>query len=276
MLGRAEDDPSVLSELDSTLAGLEESVGVLEDVSPETLVQPFIAKTESVSGLSISYTAYYTPAVVVVLLQHVVLTFAALSMVSERNAGTTELFRAAPLTSTEMLAGKFLGYSVLGSIVGVVLILGIVFAFGAPMVGSWGWLAVVMAPGDGFFPRSGFRAGGGCLERRSSGPVGDAGPPLHDLLQRLRDSHQPPGPWCSPGRLHSSRHSRDRHPPGGHVQGQPAVAGTDRPVGPLRDLGDDYRRSDPQTPASGVTPGSRKPHDKRGGFDLPLLYLFPR
>ena len=40
---------------------------------------PFSASTEQVQGISVDVTSYYAPAVIVLLLQHAALTFAALS-----------------------------------------------------------------------------------------------------------------------------------------------------------------------------------------------------
>src|SRR5690606_21889615 len=45
----------------------------------------------------------------------------------------------------EFLAGKCLGYAVLGSVVAAALTAVVVFAFGTPMAGSWLWAAAVLA-----------------------------------------------------------------------------------------------------------------------------------
>lgn len=131
--------------LESELAELEAAVEEFRAVSPDVLVQPFISETRALQGDQIPLTTYYSPAVVIVLLQHVVLTFAALSVVNERSTGATELFRVGPTNTAEFLVGKFAGYALLGLIVSVLLTLGVVFVFGTPMLGSWAWLAVVVA-----------------------------------------------------------------------------------------------------------------------------------
>jgi ABC-2 type transport system permease protein len=131
--------------VEADLESLENAVSEFRALSPEVLVQPFVAETEAVAGTDVSITTYYAPAVVVVLLQHVVLTFAALAVVSERSLGTTELFRVGPVRTTELMVGKFIGYAVLGALVGALLIVAVVFFFGTEMAGSWAWLAVVLA-----------------------------------------------------------------------------------------------------------------------------------
>lgn len=146
-LEATESDPSGESagELESSLVDLEDAIAEFRSVPPEILVQPFVADTHTISGVEVPITTFYSPAVVLVLLQHVVLTFAALSMVSERSLGTTELFRVGPVSTTELLVGKMLGYATLGAIVGSILALVVVFVFGTSMVGSWVWLAAVLA-----------------------------------------------------------------------------------------------------------------------------------
>ncbi|MFO7293214.1 MAG: ABC transporter permease [Actinomycetes bacterium] len=131
--------------MEGELAELEAAIAEFRSVSPQVLVQPFVADTELASGIDVPLTAYYSPGVVAVLLQHVVLTFAALSVVNERSTGSTELFRVGPVRLGEFLAGKFLGYAVLGSVVAAALIAVVVFAFGTPMAGSWLWAAAVLA-----------------------------------------------------------------------------------------------------------------------------------
>lgn len=130
--------------IEADLESLENAVTEFRSLSPEVLVQPFVAETEGIAGTEVSLTTYFSPAVVVVLLQHVVLTFAALSVVNERSLGTTELFRVGPVRPTELLIGKLIGYTVLGSLVGAVLIVTVVLVFGTAMSGSWVWLSIVL------------------------------------------------------------------------------------------------------------------------------------
>ncbi len=141
-------DPDALArseELEADLAELEIALADFRAVPSETLVQPFIAETETLIATDVPLTSYYSPAVVLVLLQHVVLTFAALSIVRERELGTTELFRVGPIKTWELLLGKYLGYAFLGAVVAVALTLAVIFALGTPMAGSWAWLVVVIS-----------------------------------------------------------------------------------------------------------------------------------
>ena len=141
-------DPNAVEDaraLEQDLAELEAAVADFQAVSPEVIVQPFVAQTEVVVDQDVPLTTYYSPAVVIVLLQHVVLTFAALSVVSEQSVGTTDLFRVGPLRIGEMLVGKFLGYASIGLVVAGLLIALVVLGYGTPVVGSIGWLLAVVA-----------------------------------------------------------------------------------------------------------------------------------
>jgi ABC-2 type transport system permease protein len=134
-----------VGELEESLSRLETAVADFRSVPPDVLVQPLIAETRAVSGVDVPVTTYYSPAVVLVLLQHVVLTFAALSVVNERALGTTALFRVGPVRTSELLIGKLLGYAATGALVGALLAAVVVFVFGTTMAGSWVWLGVVLA-----------------------------------------------------------------------------------------------------------------------------------
>ena len=90
------------------------------------------------------YVAYHSPTVLALLVQHLCITLAALSLVDERSAGAIEIFRTAPVTAGEILAGKFLAYTVLVAITSVGLVFLSVTVLKVPLLGDWRWLAVVL------------------------------------------------------------------------------------------------------------------------------------
>lgn len=121
-----------------------EELEVLRGLSPEVLVSPFVAVTSNFQGVDVPFSHYYVPGVVAVLLQHLALTFAALSLVRERNLGTVELFRVSPLSGTETLVGKYLAYTTIGLVVCAALTLAAVAGFGFEVAGSWLWYGVIV------------------------------------------------------------------------------------------------------------------------------------
>ena len=102
------------TELSQTEGPLADALEDVPDVDPGLLVSPFTVETSPVTEPPPSQAAYYAPGVLILLVQHLSLTFAALSLVRERQLGMTEMFRVSPLTVREAMSGKYLSFLVLG------------------------------------------------------------------------------------------------------------------------------------------------------------------
>jgi ABC-2 type transport system permease protein len=96
--------------LEKDLTNLDEKLTTLRSLPPGILVSPFAAKVFGLFGDPLTVTIYFVPAVIVLLLQHVSITFASLSIVRETRSGIMELFKVAPITAFETLVGKYLSY----------------------------------------------------------------------------------------------------------------------------------------------------------------------
>jgi ABC-2 type transport system permease protein len=147
------------TELEALQTDLNELETVLEEfqaMEPAVLVSPFRGAASNYRNLDVVDMHYYIPGVVSLLVQHLTLTFAALSLVKERTQGSIELFRVSPLSGGEALAGKYLANIVIGLLVGAALTAAAVFAFDFYPAGSWLWyglsvlLVVLAAQGMGF------------------------------------------------------------------------------------------------------------------------------
>ncbi|MGE5642141.1 MAG: ABC transporter permease, partial [Byssovorax cruenta] len=68
---------------------------------------------------------------------HLFVTFAAMSIVQERRAGTMELFKTSPISSSEILLGKTLSFFLFGLVIAATITLLVVFVLGTPMLGNW-------------------------------------------------------------------------------------------------------------------------------------------
>jgi ABC-2 type transport system permease protein len=155
-LGAAEDEAKAISaggggdltaradELASTMEEVADAIPQVTTVDPAVLVRPFEADTQSIAPVTIEPADYFAPASVVLLLQHLALTLAALSLVRDRELGLLELLRVGPLSSLEILVGKTIAYLVVGLGVGAILIAASVFVLGVPMLGSVLWVAVAV------------------------------------------------------------------------------------------------------------------------------------
>jgi len=102
----------------------------------EVLVAPFQAEVKNLAPVTPNFIAYYAPAVLALLLQHVSITLTALTLVRERTVGATELFRVSPSGAGEIVFGKFLSYALIAGITGAILAVLLRFTLKVPILGS--------------------------------------------------------------------------------------------------------------------------------------------
>ena len=108
------------------------------------LARPFAGTIEQLSPVTFGPIDFYVPGVISLLLQHIAITLAALSIVRERVGGAIELFRAAPVTSFQTLLGKTISFMIFGGLLAAVLTILVILLLHVPMLGSWVWYAVVI------------------------------------------------------------------------------------------------------------------------------------
>ncbi len=125
------------AELEKNIADLNTQLTDFRNMDPNVITSPFTVKTESVTGITLELTDFFVPAVIVLLLQHLFVTFAAMSIVQERRAGTMELFKTSPISSSEILLGKTLSFFLFGLVIAATITLLVVFVLGTPMLGNW-------------------------------------------------------------------------------------------------------------------------------------------
>jgi ABC-2 type transport system permease protein len=125
------------AEIEKNIADLNSQLSDFQKMDPNVITSPFTIKAESVTGIKLELTDFFTPAVIVLLLQHLFVTFAAMSIVQERRAGTFELFKTSPISAFEVLFGKTLSFFVFGLVIAATITLLVVFVLGTPMLGSW-------------------------------------------------------------------------------------------------------------------------------------------
>lgn len=131
--------------IETRLEDLETQLAEFTSISPNVLVRPFSSESRSIARLQPEATDYFVPAVIALLLQHLAITFAALSIVRERTVGTMELFRVSPLSAGETLLGKYISYLIFGAVITTLLTLLLIFGLGVPMLGHWWNYALVIA-----------------------------------------------------------------------------------------------------------------------------------
>lgn len=115
-------------------------------ISANVIVTPFTSETKDIARIQPTASDFFAPAVIALLLQHLAVTMAALSIVRENSIGTIELFRVSPISAGETLLGKYLSYMIFGLLLTVVLTVFLIYGLKLPMLGSWtGYLWVVSA-----------------------------------------------------------------------------------------------------------------------------------
>lgn len=133
-----------LAQIEEDLMQLEIQLAEFTSINPGVLVRPFTSEAQSIAPLQPEASDFYAPAVIALLMQHLAMTFAALSIVRERTVGAMELFRVSPLSAGETLIGKYISYMILGGLIGTLLTLLMVYVLGVPMIGDWRHLALVI------------------------------------------------------------------------------------------------------------------------------------
>src|SRR5688500_11188498 len=134
-----------LAELEQDLTTVNENLTTFRSLGSGVLVSPFAVRTSGLSEVQFTPTGFFAPAVIVLLLQHLSVTFASLSIVRERRSGIMELFRVAPLTALETLLGKFVSYMVFEIFLAAVITVLAVYLLKIPMLGQWQDYAAALA-----------------------------------------------------------------------------------------------------------------------------------
>jgi ABC-2 type transport system permease protein len=80
-------------------------------VPPQVVAAPTRAETRNLAPVNPNVVAFFAPAVLALVLQHMGVTLTALSLVRERLSGAMDIFRVAPVRALEILIGKYLAYA---------------------------------------------------------------------------------------------------------------------------------------------------------------------
>jgi ABC-2 type transport system permease protein len=126
-----------LASIEEDLAEIERTVDEVGAIPPEVLAAPFQLDLENVAPAVPSYTSYYAPAALALLIQHLAVTLGALSMARVRLLGMMELLRVAPARPSEVVTGNYLAYAMVCAVASAALIALLVWGIGVPVFGSW-------------------------------------------------------------------------------------------------------------------------------------------
>jgi ABC-2 type transport system permease protein len=143
-LSEAGSTPSIeeLRQLDAELTEVTEIGETAVTLDPSVVVRPFASETANLQREGVAVDDFFAPAALALLLQHMVLTFAAMSLVTDRTLGLFEVFRVGPVDAARVMAGKYLAFLLIGAAVAAALLALVVLVLGVPMRGDWVWVAV--------------------------------------------------------------------------------------------------------------------------------------
>jgi ABC-2 type transport system permease protein len=116
----------------------------LAQIPPEIVASPTRTELVNFAPLQPGVVAFFAPAVLALILQHLAVTLTAMSLVRERTSGVLELFRIAPIGSAEIIGGKVVAYMVLGSAIAAISLALLILGFNIPVLGSYAMLAGVV------------------------------------------------------------------------------------------------------------------------------------
>lgn len=111
-------------------------------IDPNVVVRPFANDTVNIQRAPIAINDYFAPAAIALLLQHMALTFAAMSLVSDRTLGMFEVYRVGPVSAGRLMMGKYLSFILVGGAVAGALMALMVPVLDLPLRGDVLWVAV--------------------------------------------------------------------------------------------------------------------------------------
>jgi ABC-2 type transport system permease protein len=134
-LGAAQINEMNRTLLETAITKAQAESSVLTNLPPQTVVSPLAPNYENLRGQSLSFVNFYAPSVLALILQHIAVTLGALSIVREKERGTLEMFRIAPVSPSSIIVGKYLGYALFLVLMAIAL-MALLIVLGTPFLGS--------------------------------------------------------------------------------------------------------------------------------------------
>jgi ABC-2 type transport system permease protein len=104
------------------------------EARPELVAAPTRAEVVDLAPSAPSIVSFYGIMVLALIVQHTSVTVSALSMLRDRRTGAIDLLRISPISSGEILVGKYLAFAVLGTVVALAVLGLLVIGFGVPFL----------------------------------------------------------------------------------------------------------------------------------------------
>lgn len=115
------------------------------EIPPAVVAAPTRGELRNWAPLTPSVVAYFAPAVMALVLQHMGVSLGAMSMIRERLGGAMDVFRVAPLRTLEILLGKYLAYGFFNLVIAGIMSGLMVGLLGIPLLGDVRDYAAILA-----------------------------------------------------------------------------------------------------------------------------------
>jgi ABC-2 type transport system permease protein len=136
---------------DESIARVEDSLTAMEGLAgraghfdPAVLSAPFVLQLEEVPSPAPTFTAFYSPGVLALLVQHLAVTLAALTLARMRLLRILDVLRVAPVRSPEVILGNYLSHAVLSALASAALLGLLVIVLEVPVSGSYTMVALII------------------------------------------------------------------------------------------------------------------------------------
>jgi ABC-2 type transport system permease protein len=133
-----------IQRIEAALSAIDDSTAGLAAVDPNVLSAPFVLQMEDVTPVTPGFTAFYSPGVLALLVHHLAITLAALTLARMRLLRVIEVLRVAPVRTFEIVLGNYLSYAVLCGLAAAGLMAMLVFGLDVPVIGSYAYVALVL------------------------------------------------------------------------------------------------------------------------------------
>ena len=134
-----------VAEMRASLEEIEQLALPFTGTSPEVIAEPFELILQDVTPIEPTFTAFYSPGVVALLIQHLAITLGALAIAESRLLRVTDMLRVSPMRAWEALAGNYISYGVLCAVAAGFLLTALTLILDIPVAGSWAVVAGTLA-----------------------------------------------------------------------------------------------------------------------------------
>jgi ABC-2 type transport system permease protein len=112
--------------------------------NPTALSAPFAATVTNVAPYQPEGTNYFLPGILALILQHLALTLAAVSIARDRRLGILDGYRLSPASAGELLLGKYLGLTLMVALIAAGITALAIGALHLAVLGGLLWLVVAL------------------------------------------------------------------------------------------------------------------------------------